>query len=112
MSIKKVREIVNFIRTKKNKKKNVCVFQVSRPYIGFCPDPKPFIVKCEQHIVKYAGKCREKCNFCIKYFDKIKCYADRSYLAFSELKPETHNIYFCFPNYSTDAWLIDSLCKI
>ena len=23
----------------------VCVFQVSRPYLGFCPDPKHFIVQ-------------------------------------------------------------------
>ena len=39
----------------------------------------------------------EKCNFYIKCFDKIKCYADRSYeyLVFSELKPETH-IYIFF----------------
>ena len=40
-------------------------------------------------------KYTEKCNFYIKYFDKIKCYADRPYLVFSELKPETH-IYFFF----------------
>ena len=26
-----------------------------------------------------AGKCSEKCCFYIKYFDKIKCYADRPY---------------------------------
>ena len=74
-------------------KKNICVFQVSRPYLGFCPDPKHFIVNCEQNVVKFAEKCIEKCNFYIKYFDKIKCYADRPYLVFSELKPETH-IYF------------------
>ena len=27
--------------------KTTCVFQVSRPYQGFCPDPKHFIVKIE-----------------------------------------------------------------
>ena len=73
--------------------KHVCVFQVSRPYLGFCPDPKHFIVNCEQNVDKSAGKwgnCIEKSNFYIKYFDKIKCYADRLYLVFSELKPETH----------------------
>ena len=42
-----------------------------------------------------GGKCIEKCNFYIKYFDKIKCYSDRPYLVFSELKPETH-IYIFF----------------
>ena len=37
-------------------KKNICVFQVSRPYLGFCPDSKHFIVNCEQNVVKFAGK--------------------------------------------------------
>ena len=32
------------------------VFQVSRPYLGFCPDPKHFIVNFEENIVTYAGK--------------------------------------------------------
>ena len=44
-----------------------------------------------------GGKCIEKCNFYIKYFNKIKCYANQPYLVFSELKPETH-IFFCWPN--------------
>ena len=60
----------------------------------FCPDPKHFIVNCEQNVVKFTGnseKYIEKCNFYIKYFDK-KCYADRPYL---KLKPETH-IYIVF----------------
>ena len=30
----------------------ICVFQVSRPYLGFCLDPKHFIVNCEQNVVK------------------------------------------------------------
>ena len=34
----------------------VCLFQVSRPYLGFGPDPKHFIVNCEQNVVKFAGK--------------------------------------------------------
>ena len=34
----------------------MCVFQVSRPYLRFCPDPKHFIVNCEQNVVKFAGK--------------------------------------------------------
>ena len=57
------------------KKKYICVFQVSRPYLGFCPNPKHFKVNCEQNVVKFA----KKCNFCIKYFDKIKCYVDHTY---------------------------------
>ena len=36
--------------------KNICVFQVSRPYLGFCPDPKHFIVNFEEIVVKFAGK--------------------------------------------------------
>ena len=60
----------------------------------FLPDPKHFIVNYEPNVVKFAekmgGDVLKKCNFYIKYFDKIKCYADRPYLVFSELKPETH----------------------
>ena len=66
-------------------KKNICVFQVSRPYLGFCPDPKYFILKREHNllnVLENGGKCCEKCSFYIKYFDKIKCYADRPYLVF------------------------------
>ena len=66
------------------------MFQVSRPYLGFCHDPKHFIVNCEPNVVNFAGKCIEKCSLSIKYFDKIKCYVDRPYLFFSELRPETH----------------------
>ena len=78
----------------------ICVFQVSRPYLGFCSDPKYFIVNCEQNVVKFVGKCIEKCNFYVKYFDKIKCYADRPYLVFSELKPETHIYCFCLTKHT------------
>ena len=45
------------------------------------------------NLLENGEKYIEKCNFCIKYFDKIKCYADRAYLIFLKLKPETH-IYF------------------
>ena len=37
-------------------KKYICVFQVSRLYLGFCPDPKHFIVNYEQNVVKFAEK--------------------------------------------------------
>ena len=76
--------------------KNICVVQVSRPYLGFCHDPQYFIVKYEHNLsnmLENGGICSEKCSFHIKYFDKIQCYADRPYLTFSELKPEPH-IYF------------------
>ena len=36
--------------------KNSCVFQVSQSYLGFRPNPKHFIVNCEQNIVKFAEK--------------------------------------------------------
>ena len=49
------------------------------------------------YLPRNGEKCIEKCNFCIKYFDKIECYADRRYLVFSELKPETHICIF-LPN--------------
>ena len=95
----KMPSIAMYLRPKKKKIYiyiYMCVFQVSRPYLCFCPDPKHFIVNSEQNVVKFAEKCIEKCNFYIKYFDKIKCYAERPYLVFSELKPETH-IYFFWP---------------
>ena len=81
----------------------MCVFQVSRPYLGFCPDPKHLIVNCEQTVVKFAGKWskmnkkkkkKKKCNFYIKYFDKIKCYADRPYLVFFRAETWNTHIYF------------------
>ena len=50
------------------------------------------------NLLENGGKYIEKCNFYIKYFDKIKCYADRPYLVFSELKPETH-IFFFWPKW-------------
>ena len=40
----------------------LCVFQISRPYLGFCPDPKHFIVNFEENTVKYAE------NFLYKIF--------------------------------------------
>ena len=74
-----------------NKSINMCVFQVSRPYLGFYPDPEYFIVSKMSNLWE---KCFIKCNFYIKYFDKIKCYADRPYLVFSELKPQAHKYIF------------------
>ena len=43
-------------KKKKKKKIYICMFQVSRPYLGFWPDPKNFIVNCEQNVVRFAGK--------------------------------------------------------
>ena len=34
------------------------------------------------NLLENGEKCIEKCNVYIKYFDKIKCYADRPYLVF------------------------------
>ena len=36
--------------------KNLCVFQVSRAYLGFCSDPKHFIEKSGQKILKKMTK--------------------------------------------------------
>ena len=36
-------------------KKNICVFQVSRPYLGFWPDPKHFIVLKKKYIYIYIN---------------------------------------------------------
>ena len=91
-----------------NKAKKIkCLFQVSRPYLAFCPNPKYFFKlwakhqicwKMVQNVVKNA--------FSIKYFDKIKYYADRPYLVFSELKPETHiYFFFCLNVWLSGLWL-------
>ena len=48
----------------------MCVFQVSRPYLGFYPDPKHFIVNCKQNVVKFAGK-RGKMNWKMRFLCKI-----------------------------------------
>ena len=37
-------------------KKNVCVFHVSRHYLGFSPDLNLFIVNFEEYMVKYTEK--------------------------------------------------------
>ena len=36
-------------------KKKICVFQVSRPYLGFWPDPKHFIVLKKKNIYIYKN---------------------------------------------------------
>ena len=88
------------------------MFQVSRPYLGFCPDPKHFIVNCEQNTVKFAEKngrkCIGKCKFYIKYFNKIKCYGDQPYLVFyfGFLLCRTLLHYFCFLNSSKNDTII------
>ena len=41
------------------KPKQLYVFQVSRPYLGFCSDPKHFIVNFEENVVKCAEKWGE-----------------------------------------------------
>ena len=80
------------------------VFQVSQPYLGFRPDPKHFILNCEENVVKFAGKWGKICwkmQFLYKIFwtkkkkkERKKSYADRPYLVFSELKPEIHTFIF------------------
>ena len=51
-------------------KKNIYVFQVSRRYLAFCPDPKHFIMNCEQNIVKFAEKW-EKMYWKMQFLYKI-----------------------------------------
>ena len=89
----------------------VCVFQVSRPHLGLRPNPKHSTANRKQNAASPTPniplqtesktlpapleKCIERCNFYIKYFDKIKPHANRPYPVPSKLKPETH-IYFFF----------------
>ena len=51
------------------------MFQVSRPYLGFCSDPKHFIVNSEQNVVRFAGKWGKMCwkmQFLYKIFRQNK----------------------------------------
>ena len=95
------------------KAKTKYVFQVSWPYLGFCPTLNILlwiVSKMLSNLLENGEKYIEKCNFYIKYFDKIKCYANRPYLVFSELKPETH-IYFFFGLRSRLEYLSRSMTK-
>ena len=49
-------EASSYFSKAKKKYIYICVFQVSRRYLGFCPDPKHFIVNYEQNVVKFARK--------------------------------------------------------
>ena len=55
-NIRKYKLFQNFQKHLQNlalgQKKIICVFQVSRPNLGFYPDRKHFIVNCEQNSVK------------------------------------------------------------
>ena len=45
-----------------------------------------------------GGKCIEKCNFYVKYFDKIKCCASQPYLVFFRAETWNTHIFFLWPN--------------
>ena len=77
--------------------KNICVFQVSQPNLGFCPDPKQFIVNCEQNVVICAGKLGKmywKMQFLYKIFwqNKMLCRLTVS----SFFRAETWNTHIFF----------------
>ena len=67
---------LNIIRPKKN----ICVFQVSRPYLGFWPDPKHFIVlkkNCIQNKKKKKKKEKRKMLCVHKTYGSILFLRDR-----------------------------------
>ena len=81
------------LKAKKKKKKK----KSYRSYLGFCPDPKHFIVDCEPQNV-------------FRQFDKIKCYADRPYLVFFRAEIwNTYMLFFCLSTccrWSCQGWLV------
>ena len=83
---------------KKKKKKKKCVFQVSRPDIDFCSDPKHFIVNCEQNVVKFAEKWVKmywKMQFLYKIFWQNKMLCRPTIPSF--FRPEIWNTHIlCF----------------
>ena len=77
--------------------KNICVFQVSRPYLGFCHDPKHFIVNSELNVVKFAGKWGKmywKMQFLYKIFGQNEMLCRLTIPSF--FRAETWNTHFFF----------------
>ena len=71
-------EINHCLEVRPKKYTCICMSQVSRPYLGFCPDPKHFIANCEQNVFKFAGKWGKmywKMQFLYKIFwqNKMLC---------------------------------------
>ena len=87
--------------------KKICVFQVSRPYLGFCLDPKHFTVNCEQNVVNSAekwGKMYWKMLFLYEIFQQNKMLCQPTIPSF--FRAETH-IYFFWPNgYCNGKWCL------
>ena len=80
-------------------KKNIYVFQVSRPYLGFCPDPKHFIVNCEQNVVKFAwkwGKIYGKMQLLYKIFWQNKMLCRPTIPIFFRAETWNTHIFFFF----------------
>ena len=80
-------------------KKYVCVFQVSRPYLGFCTDSEHFIVNCEQNVVKFAGnwgKMYWKMLFLYKIFRQNKMLCRPTILSFFRAETWNTHIFFFF----------------
>ena len=57
-----------YISFKLRPNKNICVFQVCRPFLGFCLDPKHFIVNYEQNMLKKIVENVVKMQFLYKLF--------------------------------------------
>ena len=82
----------------RQKKKYICVFQVSRPYLGFCPDPKDFFVNCVQNVVKFTKKCRKmywKMQFLYKIFQQNKMLCRPTIPSFFIAETWNTHIFFC-----------------
>ena len=69
--------------------KYICVFQVSGPYLGFAQTLNILWI-VSKILSKNGIKCYEKCNFYVKYFDKIIQVAHRATIAHqSPMCPKT-----------------------
>ena len=77
----------------------ICVFQVSWPYLDFCPDPKHFIVNCEQNVVKFGeklGKMYWKMQFLYKIFWQNKMLCRPTIPSFFRAETWNTHIFFLF----------------
>ena len=71
---KSIEYFSNPVMTINSKAKPIWVFQVSWSYLGFCPDPKHFILSFEDnsHICcKMGGTLVKKCNICRSVYSVV-----------------------------------------
>ena len=83
------------------------MFQVSRPYLDFGPDPKHFIVYCEQNVFKFAEKWKMywKMQFLHKIFRQIKMLCWQTIPNFFRAETWTSHIFLAHLSRRLTRWI-------